>query len=421
MILPKLALKSLWNRKLSTSLTALSIALSVALLLSVERAKRASEEGFTSAVSQADLIVGARSGPLQLILYSVFNLGSATHNISWQTYEEWRKNESIDWTIPYSLGDSHKGFRVVATNEDFFRHYRFRGDHAPELAEGQVFNGLWDVVLGADVARQLGHHLGDPIVIAHGATKGESFQEHADRPFQVVGILKPTGTPIDRSVYISLEGMEAVHIDWQNGAPPSAEHRVSSSQIRKEDLKVHTITAFFLRTKSRIETLRLQREINVYKDEPLLAIIPGATLQDLWRGLSYVEQVLKIISFLVVVVGLFAMLIALTTTLNERRREMAILRSLGAGGSRILWLLLFESAFLTLVGLALGTGVALGGFAVLKPWLETQFGLYLVGPAITGTEVVYLILVFTSGLIVGVVPAARALRNSLKDGLSVRI
>lgn len=421
MIFPRLAWKSLWNRRLSTVLTSLSIALSVALLLSVERTRRAAEEGFTSAISQTDLIVGARGGSLQLILYTVFNMGGATNNVSWESYQEWKSNPAVAWTIPYSLGDGHKGFRVVATDGNFFEHYRFRGDRRPELAEGRAFEGLWDVVVGADVARALNYRPGQSIVIAHGASRGQSFQEHADKPFVISGVLKPTGTPIDRSVYISLQGMEAIHLDWQDGAAPTADKRIAADKIRAGDLKIHAITAFFLRTKSRMETLRLQREINTYESEPLLAIIPGATLQELWRNLGYVEQVLRIVSFLVVVVGFAAMLIALTTTLNERRREMAILRSLGAGSSRILGLLVAESFVLTVAGVIFGVVLHLAAFALLGPWLESEFGLYLTGAAITARDAGVLLAVVAAGVLVGLIPAWRAQRQALKDGLSVRV
>ena len=328
MIFLNLAWKSLRSRLFSSTLTVFSIALSVALLLTVERAQRSSREGFMSAISKADLIVGGRTGPTQLILFSIFNIGAPTHNISWESYRAWAQHPAVEWTIPYSLGDSHRGFRVVATNQDFFKYYRFRGDRAPEFEQGKEFSDLWDVVIGAEVARRLNYDLDSSITLSHGATHGQSFQEHRDKPFRVRGILKSTGTPIDQSVYISLSAMEAIHLDWQKGTAPTARDRIAADQINESDLKVETLTSFILRTKSRLETLRLQREINVYEEEPLLAIIPGAALQDLWRVLGYGENVLRMISYMVLAVGFSAMLIALVTTLNERRREMAILRSL---------------------------------------------------------------------------------------------
>jgi putative ABC transport system permease protein len=417
----RLALRSLRNRLFATCLTILSIALSTALLLSVERTKRAAEEGFTQSISQTDLIVGARSGPLNLILYTVFNMGSATNNISWQTYQELKAHPAVDWTIPYSLGDGHRGFRVVGTDSSFYEHYRFRGQQKVEMQAGVPASGLWDVVLGSEVARKLSYKLGDQVVLAHGVTRGEGIQKHDDKPFTVVGIMKSTGTALDTSLYITLQGMEAIHLDWASGAAPTKDTAIPASQISTDQLEIKTITAFFLRTKSRIETLRLQRQINEYKEEPLLAIIPGVTLAELWRGLGYVDQALKVISWMVVAVGLVGMLIALLTSLNERRREMAILRSLGAGPGRITALLVLESTLLTLSGVTVGLVLQLSTFSLLRGWLENQFGLYLVGKALTLTEVIYVVLTLVLGILIGLIPALKASQSALKDGLSVRI
>ncbi|MES3038897.1 MAG: ABC transporter permease [Bdellovibrionota bacterium] len=421
MIFLRLAIKSLRNRMFATSLTAISIALSITLLLAVERTKRAAEEGFTQSVSQVDLLVGARTGPLNLILYTVFNMGSASNNISWNAYQEIKSKPEVAWTIPYSLGDGHKGFRVIGTDENFYEHYRFRGEEKPELAEGAPALGIWDAAIGSTVAKQLGYKLGDKIVIDHGVTKGVGIQHHDDKPFQVSGILKPTGTALDDSIYISLFGTEAMHIDWQSGAAPDHNHHVPATSIKKENMQIDQITAFFLRTKSRVETLRLQREINSYAKEPLLAVIPGVTLGELWRGLSQIEQILKIISWMVIFVGLAAMLSTLLAGLNERRREMAILRSLGAGPARITLLMVFESAFLTLIGIILGVVFNLCGFFILQNWLQNEFGLYMVGPAFTSTEFIYLLITFVFGIFVGLIPAYKASKAALKDGLAVRV
>lgn len=421
MILLRLALKSLRNRATSTVLIVVSIALSVMLLFAVERTKRAAEDGFTQSVSQVDLLVGARTGPLNLILYTVFNMGSASNNISWQSYQELQKNPAVEWTIPYSLGDGHHGFRVVATDENFYKHYHYRGTNEVEFEQGQPAAELWDVVIGSEVARKLNYKLNDPIVIAHGVTRSEGIINHDDKPFHVVGILKPTGTALDQSLYITLYGMEAIHMDWKDGAMPNKDQIIPASSIKKENIKFAQITSFFLRTKSRIETLRLQREINTYKDEALMAIIPGATLSELWRGLSQVELVLRIISILVLLVGMASMLSSILVGLNERRREMSILRSVGAGPRHITFLLVFESFALTAAGAILGVVVEYFGFYFLSGWLESSFGFYLTGSAFTSTELFYGILILSFGVVVGLIPALQASRRALKDGLSIKI
>lgn len=420
MILLKLAIKSINNRISTTALTVLSISLSVVLLLSVERTKRAAEEGFTNAVSKADLLVGARTGPINLILYTVFNMGSATNNIAWDSYEKIKNLPEVDWTIPYSLGDGHRGYRVVATDENFYKNYRFRGDNAVEFAEGGPALGLWDVAVGSEVARKLDYKMGDRVIVAHGVTRGEGVQKHEDKPFVIKGILKPTGTAIDQTLYISLFGMEAIHIDWKSGAAPTKGNQISADKIRIEDIKIDQLTSFFVRTKSRIETLSLQRSINDFDGEPLLAIIPGSTLSDLWRGLSQIDVVLRIISMMVLAIGLAAMISSLIAGLNERRREMAILRSIGASPLSITALMVFESSLLTFGGIVLGLVLQLSGFFLLSGWIEAEFGFYLVGSMITYHEILYLVVLQVCGIAAGLIPAIKATQFALKDGLTAK-
>jgi len=420
MILLRLALKSLRNRRISTILTVLSIALSVTLLLSVERIKRAAEQGFTQSVSQVDLLVGGRTGPLNLILYTVFNMGNAFNNISWESYQEIKNLPEVDWTIPFSLGDSHKGFRVVATDENFYIHYRFRGNQKIEFLQGRPALDTWDVVIGSQVYEKLQYKLGDPVVIAHGVTRGEGILMHDDKPFRIVGILKPTGTALDQSLYISLYGMEAMHIDWKNGAAPRDENSIPLEELTKDKIKIGQITAFFLRTKNRIETLRLQRKINSYEAEPLLAIIPGVTLAELWEGLSQINTVLKIISLMVMGVGLASMISSILAGLNARRREMAILRSLGAGPKRITTLLVLESSVLTSSAIVTGVILNIGAFKLISSWLEAQFGFYVSGPVFSVTELLYLFLIWCAGTCAGFVPAMQANHLALKDGLAIK-
>ena len=417
----KLAWKSLKNRKLATSLTVFAMMLSLVLLMSVERIRRSAETGFTQSVSGVDLIVGARSGPLQIVLYSVFNLGQATNNVSIESYNELKSRPEVDWTIPYSLGDGHRGFRVVATNQDFFKHYQFRSKEKVEFSQGQAFEKYFDVVIGADVAKALNYKMDSNVVIAHGSTTGHSIQSHDDKPFKVVGILKSTGTNIDRALYISLEAMEAIHLDWQTGSAPTLDQRLSVEQITPEMIKPKTITSFFLRTKNRIETLRLQRSINEYKDEPLLAVIPGVVLSELWQNLASVEKILKGISFLVMLVGLMSMLIALMTSLNERRREMAILRVLGASLKHVLGLILLETFVLTSVAVISACILKFVIEFLFGSWLQIKFGLYLEAPLFASSEIIYILVMMLSALIISFIPAYQAMKSALKDGLSLKV
>jgi putative ABC transport system permease protein len=415
-----LAVKSLANRRLASSLTLASVALSVALLIGVERVRVGARDSFAHTISQTDLIVGAKGGTIQLLLYAVFRMGSATQNVTYGTYEKIKAMPEVAWTIPYSLGDSHRGFRVVGTTQDFYDRYRYRRDRNVAFADGGSPKRLFDVALGSAVAEALGYKVGDRITLAHGVAD-VSFQNHNDKPFTVSGILRSTATPIDRSLYVSLEAIEAIHVDWQDGAPPLEGQEVSAAALEGKPLEIHQITAFLVGCKSRLDSLRLQRTLNEYEEEPIMAILPGVALSELWEGISYAEDGLRVVSGFVVVVGLLGMLVSIYNSLNERRREMAILRSLGAGPRHILALLVMESFALTAGGALAGVLLAYGLLAVSQPLIERHFGLYLPINAPSLGEGVYLAAVLVLGLVLGFVPAWRAYRNTLHDGLTIRV
>ncbi len=414
-----LALKSMVNRKLTTVLTILSIALSVALLLGVERIRTEARNSFSNTISGTDLIVGARSGPVQLLLYSVFRIGNATNNIGWQSYQAIARHPQVKWTIPIALGDSHQGYRVMGTNTDYFEHFRFAGGRALEVSDGRRFEGVFDAVLGSEVARALGYAIGDPIIISHGAGM-VSFIAHDDKPFKVVGILSPTGTPVDQTVHVRLEGYEAIHIDWKDGAPLPG-RSISAERLLLMDLTPRAITAFLVGLRSRIAAFSVQRQINQYSQEPLLAIMPGVALQELWDLIGVAERALLAVSALAVVVGLSGMLVALMTSLNERRREMAILRSVGARPLHVFTLILGESALLTVAGVILGVGLLYGFLLAAQPLILSKFGLFIAIGGLSLYEVMLMGIVCLAGALVGIVPGIQSYRYSLADGMTIRI
>jgi len=416
----RLALASVWNRRVTAALTVTAIALSVAMLLGVEKLRRDARDAFANTISGTDLIVGARSGAVQLLLYSVFRIGDATNNISWQSYRDIASHPRVRWTVPLSLGDSHRGYRVLGTSEAYFEHYRYAGEQMLRFAAGRPFEDVFDAVLGAEVARRLGYALDDPIVVAHG-TGSVSFAEHDDKPFRVAGILEPTGTPVDRTVHVSLEGIEAMHVDWRSGAPPMPGQEISAEQARRMDLSPQAITAFLVGLDSRVAVFAVQRHVNEYRGEPLLAIIPGVALQELWQLIGVAENALRVISAMVVVTGLLGMLTVILSTLEARRREMAVLRSVGARPAHVFGLFVSEAALLGLAGAALGVALMYAAVLALRPFATGAFGLHLPLTALEGSDLALLGLVICAGLLAGTVPALRAYRLSLADGLTMRI
>jgi putative ABC transport system permease protein len=196
MAIVRLALHSVWNRRVTAGLTVFAVALSAAMLLGVEKLRRDARGAFADTISGTDLVVGARGGAVQLLLYSIFRIGDHTNDISWESYQHIAGLPRVSWTVPISLGDSHRGFRVMGTTRNYFQHYRYARREQLRFAAGAPFDEIFDAVLGAEVAERLGYALGDPIVVAHGAGT-VSMLAHDDKPFRVVGILEPTGTPVD--------------------------------------------------------------------------------------------------------------------------------------------------------------------------------------------------------------------------------
>lgn len=419
MYLFPLALRSLLNRRFSALLTVLAIALSVTLLLGVEKIRNEARASFAGTISGTDLIVGPRTGSVQLLLYSVFRIGNATSNMRWDSYQRVAEHPRVDWAVPISLGDSHRGFKVMGTTGDYFKHFRHGRDRALLFAEGRAFADLYDTVIGADIARELNYQLGSELVLAHG-TGAVSFVEHADKPFRVSGILAKTGTPVDRTIHISLEGMEALHVDWQQGMPARGAARVDAEQTRSLDLTPTTITAMLLGLDSRVATFAVQRDINRFPSEPLMAVLPGVALQELWSLLGVAEQALFIVSVFVVLTGLVGMLTAILASLNERRREMAILRSVGARPRHVFGLLLLEAAGLALAGILLGLGLMYLAMWLAQPVILSRYGLFIpiTAPGLWDWSLLGAILL--AAIIMGCVPAWRAYRQSLIDGLSIR-
>lgn len=414
----RLAINSLLNRKATVLLSLFTIAISVLLLLGVEQVRTQAKNSFANTISGTDLIVGARSGQINLLLYSVFRIGNATNNIDWKTYQDFKDHKSVNWTVPFSLGDSHQGFRVLGTNQDYFKHYKFGKKQPLTFEQGKQFEQLFEAVIGADVAATLGYKLQSPMVLAHGM-KDIGFSKHDNAPFRVVGILAPTGTPVDKTIHVSLEAIEAIHVGWESGA--FLGHAPSADSLENRAFEPKQITAFLMGLKSKIHTFKVQREINEYRLEPLSAIVPGIALHELWSLMSVAEKALLIVSVFVVIAGFLGMLASLLTSLNERRREMAILRALGARPHHIFSLLVVESGIICGLGILLGMGLLYLLLAIASPIIQQHYGLAITLSAPSQYELILVACIQLSGLFIGIIPAISAYRQSLSDGMTIRI
>ena len=404
-----LVFKSLMNRRLTAALTVASIAVSAGLLSVVDRVRTDTQTSFANTISGTDLIIGARSGDLNLLLYSVFRIGNPTSNITWNSYEKIGARPEVEWTIPFSLGDAHRGYRVLGTDPGYFDHYRYADRRALEFRNGGPFAEPTDTVIGAEVAEQLGYEIGRQIVVSHGLTE-TSFLTHDEDPFTVSGILARTGTPVDRTVHISLSGMDMIHSNGGSG-------RVAMPVTGYEP---EEITAFLVGLKSKTAIFALQRYVNELEDEPMTAVIPGVALQQLWGLIRVAEYALFGVSAMVVLASVLGLLATLLVSLNERRREMSVLRSVGARPGHIFALLLSEAATLAFLGALSGLLMIQLGILALRQFALTEFGIQL-SVGLRAFDLYVLSGILGIAVLVSIIPAWRAYRNSLADGLTVRL
>ncbi|HEU4460440.1 MAG TPA: ABC transporter permease [Methylibium sp.] len=414
-----LALRSAWSRRFVLALTVASIALAAFLLLSLERLRADMRASFGAAVSGTDLVVGARGGSVPLMLYAVFRIGAPTNNVGMASLRAIEALPQVAWLVPIALGDSHRGFPVVGTGDGYFEHFR-HGDRQPlALATGRVFGampgGLYEAVVGAEVASKLGYREGQRIVLSHGdgALPGN---DHAQQPFTVVGALARTGTPVDRSVHIRLEAMEALHAGSAFGLPASMALPVDAASLQPR-----SATAALVGLKQRAAVFSVQRFVNNYRAEPLLAVLPGVALDELWELVGGAERALAVASALVALVSLAGMVAVIAAGLDARRRELAILRAVGAAPRDVLALLLAEGLAVTAVGVVLGLVAHLVALAALGPWLQGRYGVTLGLAEAGATPLAIVASMLAAGLLASLVPAWRAYRLSLADGLAPAI
>ena len=430
----QVAYQSLRYRMSGVLLTILSVALSVFVLLGVEHVRQETRSGFASTVSGVDLIVGARTGDINLLLLSVFRIGNATANVTWDAVEAISEEERVSWVVPISLGDSHKNFRVVGTTEEFFERYKYGGGQPLDFIEGQKFNREAEVVLGAQVAVELSYGLGDSLILSHGMAD-VSFSHHDQVPIEVVGVLERTGTPVDNALFVNLKTIEAIHADEEEHGHEEAHHDEHEHEEAHHDEHDHeeahhdeheghshpplgTVTALLVGLESQIATLQVQRWINEYAEEPLLAILPGVALTQLWELVGNVENVLRGISILVFISSLLGLNAMLLASMRERRREIDILRSIGAPSLFILALLVIESLLIVTVGVVIALAGLLTMITLINTVLVTELGILLSLDILYSSSLIALGLIYLTALLLSLWPAFQAYSASRAVGSS---
>lgn len=411
-MLISLAVSSLKNRRKSILLTFFSLLISISVLLGVEHIRQQAKESFNRTVSDVDLIVGAPSGQLNLLLYSVFRMGSPTNSINFKSFQFLQNNQQVEWAIPISLGDSHHGFRVIGTNQDYFTHFKYGKKQPLEFEQGQAFSSLFEVVIGIDVAKEHNYQVGNEIVVAHGVGS-VSFKHHDKTPFVVSGILKPTGTPVDKSLHVTLEAIEAIHLS-------PAKLRQLINDVDAVNLAPNNVTAVMLGLKSKFATFTLQRNINNFPDDRLMAILPGVAMSELWSMMANFEILLRVISILVLFASLFGLSTMLLASMDQRKSEIAVLRVLGAGPSLIFSLVLIEALILVSVAIIASVMTISLTLTLLGDWLASEYGLFLSANLLSMEALMAIGIILFASIITSTIPAFEAYRNALQSTLSAR-
>ncbi len=405
-----LASKSLLNRKGSVFLTIIAMSVSIFVLLGVEHIRNQTKKNFQSTVSGVDLIVGARTGSLNLLLYSVFRIGAPTNNLGWDSYESIASDQAVKWSIPISLGDSHKGYRVIGTTEDYFTHFSYGAQKRLQFTSGEPFSRIFDVVLGSAVAEKLQYSIGTNLVLAHGLGK-TSFRLHEDKPFRVVGILAPTGTPVDQSLQVSLQGMEAIHNN-QRIAQTLQETPINSNQIELKQFQPKTITAVMLGLTSKIATFKIQRKINNFSTEPLTAILPGVALSELWQMMKVIENTLRLVSVLILMSALLGLSAMMLASIRERRHEIYLLRVIGAPPTFLFLLIEVEALLISAISIGSGTLALLAGLLITSDLLTSNYGLNINANIFVQNNLIYAFLIILATLIAAAIPSFIAYKNA---------
>ena len=389
MNLPGISLAYLRAKPLATALNLLLLALGIATITVLMLATQQIEERMGRDARGIDLVAGAKGSPMQLVLSAVFHLDAPTGNIPLDEAMALAKHRLVKRAIPLALGDSYKGFRIVGTNHDYVAHYGAR------LADGSLWAKPMEAVLGAEAARVSGLRVGAKFAGAHGL--GAGGEEHAEEPYQVVGVLAPTGTVIDRVVLTSVESVWEVH---EHGRPAGG---------------AREITALLIQYASPLAAATLPRAVNA---GALQAASPAYESARLFRMLGVGVEVLRAFGLVLVIAAGLSVFIALTNALEERRYDLAVMRMLGASRVKLMGLLLIEAIALSAAGAVLGLALGHVLMEVLGAALRAAQQVPVTGWTWAPAELWLMVLALGVGILAALLPAWRASRAEVAPVLA---
>ena len=412
-----LLLKSMRSRIIPTSLVTISLMASMVLLLSIERIQQGTEEGFNQSISGVDAIIGPRSSSLELVLYTVFHLGRPTNNITTKTINDVKQRSDVSWLVPIALGDSHRGYRVIATEPNYFQHIRYGNNQPLTFSKGAPFTELSEATLGSDVAEKLNYSVGSEIQITHGSIESIG-SKHDDFSFTVTGVLNKTGTPIDQAIFLDLKGYELLHLGWKSGKKVFSLEDIDLSSLPPDALNPKTVTAAFVGLKSKLTIFNFSKNIREYPEKAISAVIPGIALSELWSIVGLVDKGFQLLSWIIIAISLIAMVTLIIASLDNRKQEMTIYRANGASPKFLAAMVVYESLVIGLVAIigAIILVTAVTYFATSQ--LNLALGISPSFKWISLDEIKVFGIILLSGVLSSLIPAAMVFRKNLHQALS---
>lgn len=406
--------KSLWQYRLSTMITAVSIALATGLLMSVFSIRDQANAAFISGTFGFDAVLGARGSKLQLVLNAIYHLETSPGNLNWEMVQAISENPAVQQAIPYALGDNYFGYRIVGTTDQLFEHSEIRKGHQLRIKSGgrQFDNMRQEAVVGSFVAQKTGLKPGDIIHPYHGLSFDPNTKH--DEEYVVVGIMEPTNSPVDRVIFIPIEGVFRMsgHVLRGDGD----EFIPEQGQIIPDEHK--EVSAILLKLKNPQAGFSLDQTINKQGKVATLAWPIAMVMAELFDKLGWVHHVLSLVAYLVVLVACASIIASVYNTIHDRRKQIAILRALGANRNDIYRLILVECAAIAGLGAVLGYLVHFGIMGLAGGILRSQTGIML---NIVQMQSVHLWIVpamMVLGMIAGILPANKAYRTDVGSQLS---
>jgi putative ABC transport system permease protein len=400
MIICLIVFKSLKQHALSTIVTALSVALAGGLLMSVWSVKEQSEATFTGVDSGFDAVLGARGSKLQLVLNAIFNLESSPGNLEWSDFLDIQKNPDVELAVPIAVGDNYHGYRIVGTTLDLFE----KTEYAPGKKFALQPGGNWfdplrrEAVVGNFVARKMKLKVGDVFHPFHGLIFDEKNQ-HSET-YVVVGILKPSNTPADQVIWIPLEGIQKM-----SGHDPKMATEVSAVLVK-------------LKADSALAGFQMDQMYNRQGDRLTFAWPIATIMAELFDKIGWFDRVLALVSYLVAIVASASILASIYNSMNERRREIAILRALGARRITIFASILLEAALISVLGMLISFVVYGVIFIVAANVIREQTGVVLDPLKFNAIMLWAPATLIVLGALAGVIPAIKAYRTDVAQNLT---